>query len=73
MDFDAFARTAWFGPLNIDGIALANSDLSIGGVSIAQAPEDQIRMATSTAMERHRAFNWLLGYDAIYSEVDIST
>lgn len=73
MDFVAFARTAWFGPLNIEGIALAESDLSVGGVPIARAAADAIRTASSIAIERHKAFNWLLGYDEIYSEVDTST
>jgi hypothetical protein len=73
MNFEDFARTAWFGPLRIDGVALANNDLSIKGVPIVDTPSDQIQLATGIAMERHRAFNWLLGYDEIYSEVDTST
>lgn len=73
MDFAEFARTAWFGPLNIEGVALAESDLSIGGVPIARAAGDMLRTASSIAVERHKAFNWLLGYDEIYSEVDTST
>lgn len=73
LDFAKFAQTAWFGPLNIEGVALVNKDLSIHGKSINQAPQDAIRAATSIAMERHRAFNWLLGYGTIYSEIDTST
>jgi hypothetical protein len=73
MDFADFARTAWFGPLNIEGVALAESDLSIGGAPIARAAADALRTASSIAVERHKAFNWLLGYDEVYSEVDTST
>jgi hypothetical protein len=73
MDFAEFARTAWFGPLNIQGVALAESDLSICGVPITRAAADKMRTASSIAVERHKAFNWLLGYDDIYSEVDTST
>jgi len=28
---------------------------------------------TLTKAERHKAINWLLGYDEVYSEVDTST
>jgi hypothetical protein len=73
MDFAEFARTAWFGPLNIEGVALAESDLSIGGVPIFRAEADALQRAMSIAMERHKAFNWLRGCDEIYSETDTST
>lgn len=73
MDFANFVRTAWFGPLNIEGAALTESDLSIGGVPISRAAVDMVQTASSIAVERHKAFNWLLGYDEIYSEVDTST
>ena len=73
MDFVDFARTAWFGPLNIEGVLLAESDLSVEGVPISSAPVDALRTISSIALERHKAFNWLLGYDEVYSEVDTST
>lgn len=73
MNFAEFAKTAWFGPLDIEGIALLEDDLAIEGQPISKATADSIRMASSIAMERHKAFNWLLGYDEIYSEVDTST
>lgn len=73
MDFADFARTAWFGPFDIEGVALADGDLSIGGAPIAKAPGDALQIASSIALERHRAFNWLIGYDEVYSEVDTST
>ena len=73
MDFAEFARNAWFGPLNIEGVTLADSDLSIGGVPIARAGPAAVQTAASIAVERHRAFNWLLGNSETYSEVDTST
>ena len=73
MDFSEFAKTAWFGPLDIEGVALADSDLSVNGKPIGNASEDEVRGVNSIAMERHRAFNWLEGYDEIFSEVDTST
>ncbi len=73
MNLAEFAPTAWFGPLNIDGVPLVDGDLAIAGKAISQTPAEQVQMATSITMERHRAFNWLLGYDPVYSEVDTST
>jgi hypothetical protein len=73
MDFRKFAETAWFGPLRIEGIPLAEHDLAIDGVPIAKAPEQRFRQCQSIAMERHQAINWLQGWDEIYSEVDTST
>ncbi len=73
LNFAEFAKTAWFGPLNIENIALRENDLALGEEPIAKAPADILRLATSIAMERHKAFNWLQGYAEIYSEVDTNT
>lgn len=73
LNFAEFAKTAWFGPLNIENVALQENDLALGGQPIAKAPADMLRLAASIAKERHQAFNWLLGYAEIYSEVDTST
>lgn len=73
MNFADFARTAWFGPLNIEGVPFASSDLSIGGVPISEADPSMWRLTLSIARERHRAFNWLLGYESEYSEVAANT
>lgn len=73
LDLAAFARTAWFGPLDIDPAILVGGDLGIGGSAIARAEAKAIALASSIARERHQAFNWLNGDDPIYSEVDVST
>jgi hypothetical protein len=73
MDFVEFAKTAWFGPLETGGIALADRDLSISGLPIARADPAAVRVASSIAAERHRAINWLRGSARRYSEVDTST
>ncbi|WP_395736659.1 DUF4272 domain-containing protein [Prosthecobacter sp.] len=73
LDFAKFAETAWFGPLNIEGIALEDGDLAINGMAISKASAEQLASAMSIARERHRAFNWLLGHAEIYSDVDPST
>ena len=73
IDLATFARTAWFGPLEIASTMLADGDLAIAGAPIARADPRALALATSIAIERHQAFNWLNGDDPIYSEVDVST
>ena len=73
MDFAAFARTAWFGPLDVTGVRLVDNDLAIGDDAIAAAPKDRVQMAMSAAQERHLAVNWLHGDSAVYSATDTPT
>jgi len=73
MDFENLARTAWFGPLDIAGVALVDSDLSVGDLSLFNADPVDVHRVTSIARERHRAANWLLGECTLFSEVDTST
>jgi len=73
MDFGTFAKTSWFGPLNIEGLPLIDGDLSIKGKRLRETTEQEFRAALSTAQERHRGFNWLNGWDPVFSEVDTST
>jgi hypothetical protein len=72
MDFRAFARDCWFGPLDISPFRLIDDDLALGGYAISDAPEDVFRSALSAAMERHKAINWLAG-GGLYSQTDTST
>lgn len=73
LDFAKFAREAWFGPLEIGGLALAEGDLAVGGVALMKADPQQVHRATSLARERHHAHNWLCGDAELYSDVDTST
>jgi hypothetical protein len=73
MNFRDFARTAWFGPLNIEGVRLVGDDLAVGDSAIANADPDAVGAAQSAAEERHKAINWLHGHALWYSEVDTST
>lgn len=73
LDFPEISRTAWFGPLELTGVELAERDLSIHGLPIHRADEVAIRETSSIAMERHLAINWLCGFSSLYSETDIST
>jgi hypothetical protein len=73
MDFEAFSRNCWFGTFDISKFQTVNGDLAIAGQEISQADPDEISKASSTAMERHQAINWLHGYSTVYSETDTST
>lgn len=72
MDFRAFARDCWFGPMDITPFRLIDDDLALRGHAIHAAPEDVFQSTLSATMERHKAINWLTG-GGIYSETDTST
>jgi hypothetical protein len=73
MDFANFVSRCTWGPLNTKELELIEGDLAIQGQRIDRVPEWSYRTALSIAQERHRAFNWLLGYEPIYSEVTTDT
>jgi hypothetical protein len=72
MDFRAFARDCWFGPLDLTPFRLKDGDLALGDYAIAEAPEDVFEPAYSATMERHLAINWLTT-GGVYSRTDTST
>ncbi len=67
------AGEIWFGGFDLTGVAISDNDLAIGGVPIVRADADRIQICQSIAMERRRASDWLIGLDAVYSEIDMST
>lgn len=73
MNFAEFAENAWFGKLPLDNIRLADGDLALQEYAISKAPRELFSACMSAAQERHKAINWLHGYDETYSEVDTST
>lgn len=73
MDFRASAEHAWFGPLDLSGVPLVEDDLAIDGAPLAPVPEQRWRECLSIAAERHRAVNWLLGYEPVYADVTADT
>lgn len=70
LDFAAVVATGDWAPLDIDESALADGDLAIDGAPIDQAAGEALARCTSMAAERHRAANWLVGADPIYSSVE---
>ncbi|MBI1902993.1 MAG: DUF4272 domain-containing protein [Planctomycetia bacterium] len=73
MDFVQFSKDCWFGGFDVSRFRVIAGDLAIGDAAIAEAPEEAVERAHSTAMERHLAINWLSGYSELYSETDTST
>lgn len=73
MNFEEFARIAWFGPLDLDGLRLVDGDLAVGAHPIAAARADAVSTVSSAALERHLAINWLVGDAEVYSRTDVST
>jgi len=67
MDFEACAKTAWFGPLELSELHLVKSgpflrkrlDLAIRRKSLAETNEHTIAICLETATERWRALTWL--------------
>ena len=73
LDFAAFCKTAWFGPLSLDRVRLVDGDLAVGDQPISRASERDVRTIMSIAQERHQAANWLLDASDSLSETDTST
>lgn len=73
MDFAEFAQTCWFGPLDVTGLSLIDSDLALKGERIDRAAPDAIGTANSAAVERHKAANWLWEGPETYSDASDAT
>jgi hypothetical protein len=73
MDFAKFARTCWFGPLDLTGLPLVKGDLALRGKRIDRADADVVSAAHSAAQERHQAANWLWEGPERYSEASVAT
>jgi len=73
MDFvDCVNRVMW-GPVTLEGFDLVENDISDDGIRIDLISEDRRRALISIAQERHQAFNWLLGFEELYSHVTTDT
>jgi hypothetical protein len=71
--FTNFARTAWFGPLDITGLPLIDNDLSVQGKRIDAVESEELATANSIAVERHTAINWLWEGPRLYSQAQADT
>jgi hypothetical protein len=73
MDFSAYVSSCKWGPLRLHKIELCEGDLAIEGVLVDRVEYARFRRTLSIVQERHRAFNWLIGWDCVYSEVTTDT
>ena len=73
IDFEDFAMTCWFGPLDMDNLPLIDGDLSVPGTRLDRTLQDRLESAGSIAMERHKASNWLRDGPARYSDASQDT
>ena len=73
IDLEEFASKCGFGPLDISALELVRRDLAIDGRSLLDVSEERWHECLSIASERHRAANWLAGYESVYSEVTADT
>jgi len=63
-DFESLARKAWGEPIQRYGLTLVENDIAVGGVPIFRAEKSALANVTSITQERHRASNWLIGYES---------
>ncbi len=73
MDFAAYVSSCKWGPLRLDELELCEGDLAVRGVRIDRLDYAEFRRTLSIVQERHRAFNWLIGWDSAYSQVTTDT
>ena len=73
MDFVKYVSECPWAPLRLDGLEILDHDLAIQGVRVDKVERTAFRKSLSIAQERHRAFNWLLGFETLYSEVTADT
>ncbi len=73
MDFVSYVAKCDWAALRIDELEILDGDLAIKGVPIDQVDYAEFRQALSIAQERQRAFDWLLGFDPLYSQVAADT
>jgi len=73
IDFARAAAAAWFGPVETSDLKTIDGDLAIAGERIDRVSDLQYHEAVSIAQERHQAFNWLLGFEPVYSQVTTDT
>jgi hypothetical protein len=69
VDFLGVAKKGFLEGVDLSGIAVVEGDLGVRGVPFSRAAAPTQQLMRSIARERHRAANWLIGVDPIYSRV----
>lgn len=73
IDFAKFARECEWANMRLEDLRIEAGDLSVAGLPLVAAPERVRRTRQSIASERHRAAEWLLGQNPLYSQVTTDT
>jgi hypothetical protein len=73
IDFVKYVSACIWGPLRLEHLEILGDDLAINGERIEKVASDGFRRTLSITQERHQAFNWLLGFERVYSQVTTDT
>jgi hypothetical protein len=73
MDYVACIEKATWYPHRLDQLDLVDNDVAINGVRVDRLDYNTYRQTLSITQERHQAFNWLLGFENLYSQVTTDT
>ena len=73
MHFPDYTKKCGWGPLSVSDLEIVVDDLAVDGVRIDELDSGVLQNLISITQERHQAFNWLLGLEAVYSEVATDT
>jgi hypothetical protein len=73
IDFVKYVSACTWGPLRLERLEILGDDLAISGERIEKVASDGFRQTLSITQERHQAFNWLLGFERVYSQVTTDT
>jgi hypothetical protein len=73
LDFRAIASNNWSGGWDLSNVPMVDDDLAIRGVRLDQAEASARSQAESIARERHRAINWVMGRDPVYSRTPVES
>jgi hypothetical protein len=69
IEFLSLPECGFSGEVDLEGIPVADGDLSIGGQPVFLADPMRVAVMDAVAAERHRAANWLVGVHPLYSRV----
>ena len=73
MDFVKFVSDCQWAALRLDSLEIVDKDLAINGIPMNKVDHQIFRGCLSITQERHQAFNWLLGFERLYSQVTTDT
>jgi hypothetical protein len=73
IDFVRYVSACTWAPLRLEHLEILGDDLAINGKRIEKIAPDEFRRTLSITQERHRAFNWLMGFERVYSQVTTDT